>query len=574
MAVSYSESASVFEARVKGSGLAAADGEKLLAKIKNLKQLAFISSYAPGQQDESPLMTELEGILSRKPEVAEKACFRALFHESYAVVTSEMKQRIEQTDDSSARRLTQPERAERFEKQRLKLSGVSIRGMTEPSEFLIDLCVSCYEHNELQYIAWERCTSREQELNTDKRRDTRFSVDAATGRLKIESKGEEEKANTSSEVFVMQALQRRSLALDQANIAEYATMQLWSDKLLRARLDEPPPGFVRPPWSQVVAADKAFFRELRDATRGGIQPGPTGARPVDACVEKVAVMHDVACLLQPVHAPATREKDDSAPRPRPGPYTTEPTKGKGKGKKGQYTPRMPLQLIQWGCVPTTKKGAPYCYGHQLGTCNLPGDGHASHERQTGEVFEVGLPKEIPLLHAGVAADGSRMDSQPLESDEESLGRDGGSQSVELALSPRARELLNIFDTLPGDEPQSDLRSEVRKSFSAGMYTKGGVSGVKRSNRDHPEPVRKFCELIRDVWPQFSFTSFLVSENSELGWHRDSQNAHALNLLIPLTFFRGGGILLEDASAPLVRAAGESRHARRLSLAAGPLAFNA
>lgn len=371
MAVSYSESTSVFEARVKGSGLAAADGEKLLAKIKNLKQLAFISSYAPGQQDESPLMTELEGILSRKPEVAEKACFRALFHESYAVVTSEMKQRIEQTDDSSARRLTQPERAERFEKQRLKLSGVSIRGMTEPSEFLIDFCVSCYEHNELQYIAWERCTSREQEVNTGKKRDTRFSVDAATGRLKIESKGEEEKANTSSEVFVMQALQRRSLALDQANIAEYAIMQLWSDKLLRARLDEPPPGFVRPPWSQVVAADKAFFRELRDATRGGIQPGPTGARPVDACIERVAVMHEVACLLQPVHAPATRERDDSAPRPRPGPYTAEPTKGKGKGKKGQYTPRMPLQLIQWGCVPTTKKGAPYCYGHQLGTCNLP-----------------------------------------------------------------------------------------------------------------------------------------------------------------------------------------------------------
>ena len=190
---SYSESASVFSARVTASGLSEADATALCAEVSNLKQLAFISSYPPGQSDEKPLMDVFAKVLKRDPDISTKACLRALWHEAYAFSTVEMKQRVEQTEDSSTRKLSQPERSERFERQKKKkLSNLMIKGFSEPSEALIDKCVACSEANELRYICWESCNSREQEVGSDRKKDVRFILDEASGKLKVENKNHED----------------------------------------------------------------------------------------------------------------------------------------------------------------------------------------------------------------------------------------------------------------------------------------------------------------------------------------------------------------------------------------------
>ena len=164
-ASSYGESTSVFEARLQASGIPEDDAKKIKLQISTMKQLAFVSSFTPAQADEKPLMDELEAMLGRKPETGVKASFRALFHESYAVVTSEMRQRVERSEEIQVRRLSQPERAERYNKQVSKLKGLTVKGPSEPSETLVDLAVGAYEANELRYIPWDRCTSREQEVS-------------------------------------------------------------------------------------------------------------------------------------------------------------------------------------------------------------------------------------------------------------------------------------------------------------------------------------------------------------------------------------------------------------------------
>ena len=160
-------------------------------------------------------------MLNRDAELAVQASFRALYHEAYAVVTQEMRHKIEKSEEPTSRRLTQPERAERYDKQCKKLLGITIKGASEPSEALVDRAVSSYEINELRYIPWDACTSREQEVASERKKDTRFTLDEQTGKLKVESKDAEDKACTTSEVHVLQALQRRSLALDQANLVDY-----------------------------------------------------------------------------------------------------------------------------------------------------------------------------------------------------------------------------------------------------------------------------------------------------------------------------------------------------------------
>ncbi|CAE7867940.1 unnamed protein product, partial [Symbiodinium necroappetens] len=223
------------------------------------------------------------------------------------------------------RRLTQPERSERYDKQCKKLSGITIKGASEPSEALVDKAVSAYEGNELRYIPWDACTSREQEVTSERKKDTRFTVDENTGKLKVEAKDPEDKACTTSEVHVLQALQRRSLAMDQANLSEYTLMQQWSDRILRARMDEPPPQYTRPSWSQLVSADKKLFSELRDLTRDGVQSSSTGVRPIDKHLPAVMMSYDVVSLLQPMPmAKASGGTQATSEKERLGPYSPPP----------------------------------------------------------------------------------------------------------------------------------------------------------------------------------------------------------------------------------------------------------
>ena len=363
---SFVESQPVFESRVKAVGL----GEDVLKKfldqnIVTLSQLAFISSYTPGSADETALIEVFEKLLGKEATVAEKASFRRLFHEAYAAVTTEMRQTIEKAEETPSRRLTQPERADRYEKQAKRLAGVSIKGQLEPSDSLVDLCCAMYEENRLKYIDWSKCTSRESELQGDAKKDPCFTLDTTTGKLKVESKPQTEHADTSSEILLQFALTRRSLAMDQANTIEFGKMQVWVDRLIKIRVEEPPPGFVKPTMKQLQSADQKMFMELSDLTRSGIQTDATG-RPVEKVFENVINSTVVTCLMQPMPGHIAKQPASSGDKVelenkyRPGPY-----KGKGKGK-GKGKARMPSELI--GCRSHTNTGLPICYGFNLGTC--------------------------------------------------------------------------------------------------------------------------------------------------------------------------------------------------------------
>ena len=123
-------------ARLAKAGFDAGDGTKIVAQVKSLKQLAFASSYTPGMADETPLMNVLQSMLGAgvSLSIAQKACFRAVYHEAYAIVTSEMRQQVERAEEPTIRHLSQPERAERIQKQRARLTGITVKGVSEPSE--------------------------------------------------------------------------------------------------------------------------------------------------------------------------------------------------------------------------------------------------------------------------------------------------------------------------------------------------------------------------------------------------------------------------------------------------------
>lgn len=154
--------------------------------------------------------------------------------------------------------------------------------------------------------------------------------------------------------------------MDQCNLVAYAKMQVWHERLIRARLEAPPEGFMKPSFKQLIAADKKLFLELAARTKDGIQSTAAG-RPLDLLIDAVMDLSCVMCLFQPMPAPP-------AARERPGPY--KGNKGDGKGKL--HTPfnpswtRLPKGLE--GCVAHTKKGQAICFNYNLGTCGSKGHG--------------------------------------------------------------------------------------------------------------------------------------------------------------------------------------------------------
>ena len=173
-AMSFSDSLPVFRNRANKAGLSESDVIALeAAGVDSLAKVAFISNYAPGAASDDALMDALKDALQvHTPSLGQKASFRRLFHEAYALAATEMKALVEKTDDVSVRRLSQPERAERYERVSQKLKGLVLKGRNEPSDSLVDFCVAQYDDNRLKYVAWERCTFKDQELTTEVKRDT------------------------------------------------------------------------------------------------------------------------------------------------------------------------------------------------------------------------------------------------------------------------------------------------------------------------------------------------------------------------------------------------------------------
>ena len=271
---SYGDNEAVFRSKAEAVGLTEAVIKLFVDKgFNSLNKFAFSSSYIPGSGDEAPFIKVVKDVLGRDGDLSELAGLRRLLHEAYALVTAELKQQLERSEDVTSRKLTQPERSDLYSRQCQRLSGLSIKGPLEPSDALVDIFCSIYDANRLRFVPWEKYTSREEEIEKDVKKGAAFTLDQS-GKLKVEAKQAELVADTTSEVLMQYALQRRGLAMDQANLLSFQVHQVWVDKLMKVRLQSSPEGYSKVGMHQLLEADKRLFQELADETRDGVQATP------------------------------------------------------------------------------------------------------------------------------------------------------------------------------------------------------------------------------------------------------------------------------------------------------------
>ena len=339
---------------------------------KNMAMFAFSCNYSPGASTDKPFLEMISATLGRDPDPAELSILRRLFNESYANVAAHIESQVKQTDESVTRRLAPAERADRLKIQQQKLKGLAIRGRYEPADALVDKCCAAYESDRLSYIEWSLCISREYELANNVKKDTDLSF-SNDGTLKLARTSKIEPMQGMTEIQVRYALVRRGLAMDQANIMDYAKHDMLVELLLDVRMQEPPSGYQRVTMKQLEIADKKFFVLMGEETRAGIKAAQDG-RPCDKVFDKVFNCAEFRHLLQPRMVPTGQAtKEGLAPSSDP-PSKRAKTGGKGKGQgktpSSPSTPfqRIPTDLLKLGAVGATPKGNRLCFGYNLKTC--------------------------------------------------------------------------------------------------------------------------------------------------------------------------------------------------------------
>jgi len=203
--------------------------------------------------------------------------------------------------------------------------------------FCLGSGIAIYDADRIQFIPWDICTSREHEILHGSKRDQTLTFDSS-GTLKLHKQARVEPCSTASEIQVRYCLTRRALAMEQANIVSFRNMGAWSEKMMQARLDEPPPTYVKTTMKQLESADRKLFLLITEKTREGIKCNAQG-RPVDTVFKEKA-----------------RGKGF----------------GKPQGTQDSFV-RIPKELLGLGSVAATPKAHRLCFSYNLKTCSNPVD---------------------------------------------------------------------------------------------------------------------------------------------------------------------------------------------------------
>ena len=340
--MSFGDSAAVFKARAADIGLTDDEFKKLEDQgLTTMASFAFCCHFNPSASDEKPLVDLVTKVLATAPTLKQMSCFRRLFAEAYATIASDIKARVEASEDSSVKRLAPADRAERLKEQQSRL----------------------YESDRLQYIEWASCISRQHELLTGQKKDSSVSFDN-TGALKINTKTTSQPCDVSTDMMVRYAL-----------VLAYSNHDSLVEKYMAARLLEPPPGYARISLKQIETADRQFFVLMAEKTRGGIMV-KGGARPCDNHFASVLSSAEFLQYLRhrPLAASASSEEPPSKVQKTGKGDKGRGGKGRGKTSKGASSStnmRVPAELLAMGCVACTPKGHRLCFDYSLGKCQLP-----------------------------------------------------------------------------------------------------------------------------------------------------------------------------------------------------------
>ena len=177
------------------------------------------------------------------------ASLRRLHFEAEIVLTAALKASVEQPQDLSVPKLMpHAERSARLG----DLRGLSVDGVHEPSQALLDECTHQFEARIIRYVERAKCNSRELEVSVGKS-DRKLRIESSSLTIRETKNMPEE--DVSSAYKLQLCLKRRPIAFEFANLISYEAHERYIDKLFRRLNTEPPPHYQPTSLGQILKAD-------------------------------------------------------------------------------------------------------------------------------------------------------------------------------------------------------------------------------------------------------------------------------------------------------------------------------
>jgi hypothetical protein len=374
------DSKAVFLARARAIGVQEATLQAMERRgWDTLGGYAFSCAYTPGAPDDAILVNQVMIPLLGRADHAGAPALRRLFYESFTMIAADLKHRAERSDDAP-RRMPNPERHARYLRVVRKLSNFEIAGAYEPANSVIDAAAAMIDEGIIKYIAWDICITRDQELLAGKK-DKSFRPDS-TGHLQEHIESKFPQADLTTDLKLQQALFRRGVACEIAQLMTYSAHDKIVQLLLRELHQEVPPGYKAISYAQILRADVMIFRRMAELTRGGLDPDERGELPTDKAVNGILLESRVLMLLSPLPsgssaaaagtaamAAASAHDEDEVPvKPKAVAKTKAKAKAKSKAKASSRTldksdPKG-RRVLPKGLSGSSRnsKGEPLCFG--------------------------------------------------------------------------------------------------------------------------------------------------------------------------------------------------------------------
>ena len=359
-------SEAVFDEKAAECGVSAA----VLAEIKrqnisNLGTLAF-SAGQPGQVATDDMLARLVTIGGVAPTVGVLGSVRRLVFIAQSLAVADMKQQVDGPSESQRKELAPAEREARITRQRNQLVGLTLSGELECAHICYDHVLTMLEKNTIVYLEPSKFPSRRSELASEKS-VKEITLDS-TKTLKLADRKQDLSCDTHSELLLIQALQRRALALDLVGVASYAEVEKYNSFLTMHLQTPAPPGYGKISVSQILQADRQAWMRLAEKLTQGIRRRPDNSLPMDRALNELEADPRVTFYLLPLpsHETKRQPKDDSDVTILPPNKFVKGGKGKkGKGKDGVGSAPKNLPEELKGKVTLTKTGKRICWNYNL-----------------------------------------------------------------------------------------------------------------------------------------------------------------------------------------------------------------
>ena len=249
--------------------------------VTSLGHLAFAVVPPGGNASDDQIQAFFDSALpGRVLTIGEMSAFKRFIFESQTALVSHWKANTDPAADASARKLPPSERLARIENQKRRLAGLDLSRSNEVAHSVCDLFVGIMESDQLRYVHPSKCTTRAQEVSSSKP-PKEIKLDQTSGSLVVKDQALDRDCNVGSELEILQAMTRRSLAMDCVGLVDYHIAQRWVSGLFSILQQQSAPGFNRITLTQQLRTDRQAFIRLAELCITGIRPLPDGTRPLD-----------------------------------------------------------------------------------------------------------------------------------------------------------------------------------------------------------------------------------------------------------------------------------------------------